>query len=184
MNGSVTVLSYWCLMVANEHCYGSITEELSGSLTHKWWSGTLLYDRIYPECEKYESKHSRQQSCPQLGYCSAIGPLGRRRQWHPTQYSCLENPRDGGAWKAAVHGVAGGRTRLSDFTFAFHFHSLEREMAAHSSILAWRIPGIAEPGGLPSMGSHSRTRLKWLSSRSSGELDMAWEWRWHLTKDG
>ena len=69
-------------------------------------------------------------------------------------YSCLENPMDGGAWKAAVHGVAEGPTRLSDFTFTFHFHALEKEMAAHSSVLAWRIPGTGEPGGLPSMGSH------------------------------
>ena len=61
---------------------------------------------------------------------------------------------DGGAWKAAVHGVAEGRTRLSDFTFTFHFHALEKEMATHSSILAWRIPGTEEPSGLPSMGSH------------------------------
>ena len=61
---------------------------------------------------------------------------------------------DGGAWGAAVHGVAEGRTRLSDFPFTFHFHALEEEMATHSSILAWRIPGTAEPGGLPSMGSH------------------------------
>ena len=59
----------------------------------------------------------------------------------PLQYSCLENPMDGGAWKAAVHGVAEGRTRLSDFTFTFHLHSLEKEMATHSSVLAWRIPG-------------------------------------------
>ena len=59
---------------------------------------------------------------------------------------------DGGAWKAAVHGVAGGRTRLSDFTF--HFHALEKEMVTHSSVPAWRIPGTGEPGGLPSMGSH------------------------------
>ena len=72
----------------------------------------------------------------------------------PLQYSCLENPMDGGAWKAAVHGVAEGRTRLSDFTFTFHFHALEKEMATHSSVLAWRIPGTEEPGGLPSMGSH------------------------------
>ena len=72
----------------------------------------------------------------------------------PLQYSCLENPMDGGAWKAAVHGVAKSRTRLSDFTFTFHFHALEKEMATHSSVLAWRIPGKAEPGGLPSMGSH------------------------------
>jgi len=61
---------------------------------------------------------------------------------------------DGGAWKAAVHGVAEDRTRLSDFTFIFHLHALEKEMATYSSILAWRIPGTGEPGGLPSMGSH------------------------------
>ena len=73
---------------------------------------------------------------------------------NPLQRSCLENPRDGGAWKAAVHGVAEDWTRLSDFTFTFHFHALEKEMAAHSSVLAWRIPGTGEPGGLPSMGSH------------------------------
>ena len=72
----------------------------------------------------------------------------------PLQYSCLENPMDGGAWKAAVHGVAEGQTRLSDFAFTFHFHALEKEMATHSSVLAWRIPGTEEPGGLPSMGSH------------------------------
>ena len=72
----------------------------------------------------------------------------------PLQYSCLENPMDGGAWKAAVNGVAKGRTRLSDFPFTFHFHALEKEMATHSSVLAWRIPGTGEPGGLPSMGLH------------------------------
>ena len=67
---------------------------------------------------------------------------------------CLENPMDGGAWKAAVHGVARSRTQLSDFTFTFHFHALEKEMATHSSTLAWQIPWMEEPGGLPSMGSH------------------------------
>ena len=70
------------------------------------------------------------------------------------QYSCLENPMDGGAWWAAVHGVTKSRKRLSDFTFAFHFHALEKEMATHSNVLAWRIPGTGEPSGLPSMGSH------------------------------
>ena len=72
----------------------------------------------------------------------------------PLQYSCLENPMDGGAWWAAVPGIAKSRTRLSKFTFTFHFHALEKEMAAHSSVLAWRIPGTGEPSGPPSMGSH------------------------------
>ena len=72
----------------------------------------------------------------------------------PLQYSCLENHVDGGAWKAAVHGVAKSQTWLSNFTFTFHFHALEKEMATHSSVLAWRMPGTGEPGGLPSMGSH------------------------------
>ena len=71
----------------------------------------------------------------------------------PLHYSCLENPLDGGAWWAAVHGVASW-TRLSEFTFTFHFHALEKEMATHSSVLAWRIPGTGKPGGLPSLGSH------------------------------
>ena len=72
----------------------------------------------------------------------------------PLPYSCLENPMDGGAQQAAVHGVSKSRTPLSDFTFTFRFHALEKEMATHSSVLAWRIPGTGEPGGLPSMGSH------------------------------
>ena len=72
----------------------------------------------------------------------------------PLQYSRLENPMGGGAWWAAVHGVAMSRIQLSDFTFPSHFHALEKEMATHSSVLAWRIPGTGEPGGLPSMGSH------------------------------
>ena len=78
----------------------------------------------------------------------------------PLQYSCLENPMDGGAWWTPVHGVAKSRTQLSDFPFTFHFHALEKEMATHSSVLAWRIPGTEEPGGLPSMGLH-RVRHDW-----------------------
>ena len=83
-----------------------------------------------------------------LGYCSGEG------NGNPLQYSCLENPMGRGAWWAAVHGVSKSWTRLSDFTFTFHFHALEKEMAAHSSVLAWRIPGTAELGGLLFMGSH------------------------------
>ena len=86
--------------------------------------------------------------------CSYLLLHCREANGTPLQYSCLENPMDRGAWKAAVHGVAEGQTGLSDFTFPFHFHALEKEMATHSSIRAWRSPGMGEPGGLPSMGSH------------------------------
>ena len=99
---------------------------------------------------------------------STIGKIGEGNAT-PLQYSCLENPMDGGAWWATVHGVAKSWTRLSDSTFTFHFHALEKEMATHSSVLAWRIPGTAEPGGLPSMGSQSQTRLKRLSSSSGSK---------------
>ena len=85
----------------------------------------------------------------------------------PLQYSCLENPMDRGAWWAAVHGVTKSWTRLSDFLFTFHFHALEKEMATQSSVLAWRVPGTAEPSGLPSMGSHRVGHDKGLSSSSS-----------------
>ena len=89
---------------------------------------------------------------------------------NPLQCSCLENIRDRGAWWAAVHGVAKSGTRLSDFSFTFLFPALEKEMATHSSVLTWRIPGTREPGGLPSMALQSRTRLKRLSSSSSSSL--------------
>ena len=74
-------------------------------------------------------------------------PLQYSGDGTPLQYSCLENPTDRGAWKAAVHGVAEGPTQLSNFTFTFHFHALEKKMATHSSVLAWRIPGTGEPVG-------------------------------------
>ena len=83
-----------------------------------------------------------------------LGYNGGEGNGTPLQYSCMENRMDGGAWWAAVHGVAKSQTRLSNFTFTFHFHALEKEMAPHSSVLAWRIPGMGEPGRLPSMGSH------------------------------
>ena len=86
----------------------------------------------------------------------------------PLQYSCLENLMGGGAWWAAVHGVAKSQTWLSDFPFTFHFHALEKEMATHSSVLVWRIPGMGEPGWASVYGvAQSRTRLKRLSSSSS-----------------
>ena len=102
-------------------------------------------------------------SLPPLVGCSLISSTDKKttsREGNgesdgtPLQYSCLETPMDGEAWWAAVHGVAKSWTQLRDFTLTFHFHVLEEEMATHSSVLAWRIPATAEPGGLPSMGSH------------------------------
>ena len=89
----------------------------------------------------------------------------------PLQYSCLENLMDEGAWWAAVHGVAKSWTRLSDFAFTFHFPALEKAMATHSSVLAWRISGTGEPCGLLSMGSH-RVRHDWsdLAAAAGGSL--------------
>ena len=110
---------------------------------------------------------SRESAC-NAGDLDSIPGLGRSPgggHGNPLQYSCLENSMARGAWWAAVHGVAKSWTRLSDFTFTFHFHALEKEMETHSSILAWRIPGMAEPGGLLSMGSHrGQTLLQRLSS--------------------
>ena len=95
-----------------------------------------------------------QSACCFVMFWSLICTIIGEGNGTPLQHSCLENPMDGEAWWAAVHGVAKSRTRLSHFTFTFHFHALEKEMATHSNVLAWRIPGTGEPGGLPSMGSH------------------------------
>jgi len=80
-----------------------------------------------------------------------LGTL-QRRQWHPTSVLLPGNLMDGGSWYAAVHGVAKNQTQLSNFTFTFHFHALEKEMATHSTVFAWRIPGMGKSGALPSMG--------------------------------
>ena len=96
---------------------------------------------------KQVCKHINQKI---IGKCSE--ETSEKAMAPPLQYSCLENPMDRGAWWTAVCGVTKSRTRLRDFTLTFHFHALEKEMATHSSVLAWRIPGTGEPGGLPSMG--------------------------------
>ena len=101
-----------------------------------------------------------------------ITSLNREGNGTPLQYSCLENPMDGGAWWAAVHGVVKSRTQLNDFTFTFYFHALEKEMETHSSVPAWRIPGTGEPGGLLSMGSQSQTWMQRLSSSSSNQFEV------------
>ena len=109
---------------------------------------------VYPD-----DSHDKESACTagDLGLIPGSGRSPGEDNGYSLQYSGLENSMDcmeGGAWKAAVHRVAEGRTQLSDFSFTFHFHALEKEMATHSSDLAWRIPGMGEPGGLPSMGSH------------------------------
>ena len=111
----------------------------------------ILSEWIISQRASQEKGEVLLQSHSNLALCRVFTGEGSGT---PLQYSCLENPMDGGAWWAAVHGVAMSRTRLTDLTFTFHFHALEKEMATHSSVLAWRIPGMGEPGGLPSMGSH------------------------------
>ena len=91
---------------------------------------------------------------PIISYYMILGNSLGEGNGNPLQYSCLETPMDGGAWQAAVHGVLKSQTRLSDFIFTFHFHALEKEMATHSSVLAWRIPRMEEPGRLLSTGSY------------------------------
>ena len=88
------------------------------------------------------------------GLISESGRSPGEGNGNPLQYSCMGSPMDREAWQATVHGAAKSWTRLSDFTFTFHFHALEKEMATHSSVLAWRIPGTGEPAGLLSTGSH------------------------------
>ena len=112
------------------------------------FSPALQYQLIQSICKQLYSP--TQLSFTKHLLCSRVGESNGT----PLQYSCLENPMEGGAWKAAVHGVAKSWTQLSDFTFTFHFHALEKEMATHSSVLVWRIPGIGQPGVVPSLGLH------------------------------
>ena len=107
----------------------------------------------YKEHKVYHFNHFQLYSLVAVSICNVLQPSPKEGKGTPLQCSCLENPMDRGAWWAAVHGVAKSRTRLSGFTFTFHFHTLEKEMATHSSVLAWRIPGMVEPGGLLSMES-------------------------------
>ena len=116
--------------------------------------GTVQMMPVIFLCEKQARNYSLGIQIMQFLALQALGQKIGEGNGAPLQYSCLENPMDGGAWWATVHGVAKSRTQLSDFPFTFHFHALEKEMETHSSVLALRIPGTGEPGGLPSMGSH------------------------------
>ena len=116
------------------------------------WYYNIIGLSIPPICSSILSLHLQPVQHPLLFWLFRGTP--GEGNGTPLQYSRLENPMDGGAWWATVHGVANSRTQLSGFPFAFHFHALEKEMATHSSVLAWGIPGMGEHGGLPSMGSH------------------------------
>ena len=131
------------------------------------------------DCQTDWTKSEREKQYHILTHVCVLMAICVKGNGTPLQHSCLENPMDGGAWWAAVHGVTKSRTQLSDFTFTFHFHALEKEMATHSSVLAWRIPGMGEPGGLPSMGSH-RVRQDW-SNLAAAAATHIWVhdfWKW------
>ena len=122
-------------------------------------SFVLLFIRLWSwSSSALDHSDALNSNFPFIWKC--LKDLSWRRQWRPTPVLLPENPMDGGAWWAVVHGVAISQTQLSDFIFTFQFHALENEMATHSSVLAWRIPGTGEPGGLPSMGSQ-RVGHKW-----------------------
>ena len=128
-------------------------EHLHYTLTHVSCC-QCLKESIYVEKEARSRQTPEATVYPEMSLWSVLSKRVGEGNGNPLRYSCLENPMGGGAWWAAVHGVAKSQTRLSDFTFTFHFHALDKEMATHSSVLAWRIPGTREPGGLPSLGSH------------------------------
>ena len=135
-----------------------------------WYSGTVPQ---YNKGLKWQTYRWKLLGGSEVKACNVedLGLILRSRRYpgegngNPLQCSCLENPMDGGAWWAAVHGVAESQTRLRDFTFTFHSHALEKAVAPHSSVLAWRIPWTEEPGGLQSTGSQ-RVGHDWLTSLS------------------
>ena len=142
--------------------------DLSQQLIQLLWENNLKsffwksLNRDFPGCSEVKASAC---NAGDLGLTPGSGrPLGEGNG-NPFQYSCLENPMDGGAWWATVHRVAKSQTRLSDLTFTSHFHALEKEMATHSSVLAWRIPGSGGAWWAVVCGvAQSRTRLKRLSS--------------------
>ena len=111
--------------------------QVSKPVSASWKGNTIAFQPFI--------KHPLYARQIKVGNLRSLSLRSREGNGTPLQYSCLENPMDGGAWWAGVHGVAKSWTRLSDFTFTFHFHALEKEMATHPSVLAWRIPGTGEP---------------------------------------
>ena len=144
---------------------------ISQGIREESWQSIVSNRLSFRQCLSYLSEHISPAAVHSLNSTQASS-------WHregngtPLQYSCLENPMDRGAWWATVHGVTRSRTWLSNFTFTFHFHALEKETATHSSVLAWRIPGMAESGGLPSMRAQ-RVGHDWSDLAAAAALDNA-----------
>ena len=166
------------LKIKQTHC--ELLNELLAPqywLQRRWWHPTLV---LLPG--KSHGQRSLVGGSPwgctesgmteRLHFHFSISRIGEGNG-NPLQYSCLENAMDGGAWWATIHGVAKSWTLLSDFTFTFHFPALEKKMVTHSSVLAWRNPGTAEPGGLPSMGSH-RVGHDWSDLAAAGSFQLFW----------
>ena len=188
INNSGTPLQYSCLEnLMDGEAWWAAVHGVDKSRTRL---SDFTFTFHFPALEKEMATHSSVLAwrIPGTGEPGRLPSVGSHRVGHdwsdlaaaylylgegngtPLQYSCLENPMDGGAWLATVHGVARSRTRLSDFTFTFHFHALEKEMATHFSVLAWRIPGTTESGGLLSLGSH-RVRHDWSDLVAAALLD-------------
>ena len=156
---SIPVQSVWVVPVHQPQASSIVHRTWTGDSFHIWYYS--CFNAILPSHPTLCLSHRVQKTVLYICVSFAVSYTGfREGNGTPLQYSCLENPMDGGAWWAAVHGVAKSWTRLSDFTFTSHFHALEKEMATHSSVLARRIPGMGKPGGLPSMGSH-RVKHDW-----------------------
>ena len=154
-------------------CNSGITFSLLGPWSlqlpsHALFCCTILWHCL-GETEDSGNNHSPDDYHSHLVIQHILGTVIGEGNDTPLQYSCLENSMDRRVWWAAVHGVTKSRTRLSNFTLTFHFHALEKEMATHSSVLAWRIPGTGEPGGLPSVGSH-RVRHDWSDLAAAAAL--------------
>ena len=141
------------LYLVLHHKYPSFSHSsLNGFILQLQTNNPVLVNQWISFADMFYFRQSKHFTV--LQFSRSLYYLTAEGNGNPLQYSCLENPRDGRAWWAAVHGVAESWTRLNNFTFTFHFRALGKEMAIHSSVVAWRIPGTGEPGGLPSMGSH------------------------------
>ena len=145
---------YFRVLIWPSYCFGFYTDQFAAKNLLSYLLDSCLH--VKQNSGKVLTNHPSLMNF----YLCPVNIWTRDCNGKPLQYSCLQNPMDGGAWWAAFHGVATSRSRLSDFTFTFHFHAMEKEMATHSSVLAWRISGTAEPGGLLSKGSH-RVRHDW-----------------------